>query len=282
MKRLLLAGLMAAGIHVVLLSSGAGWFSGTIHRAAHDRALSLTLVSVKPVPSPEATVRKKAAEIGKTTPAAPRKTERKPPRKPTPVLKTKPPRRVSLRPKPKEEPTPVPAPRKPEILSHRTVPVPNAISEEKRSSRSVKEEKAAHSEQAQESRPVSEEIVRDALTEYPGQGPGIPEQGPSAAGTELGPSGPAAQVAIPLYLENPRPKYPELARRRRFQGTVIVEVLVKKDGRAGDVRVSRSSGHPSLDRAALAAVRKWLFKPGSENGTVVDMRVKIPIRFQLN
>jgi protein TonB len=45
--------------------------------------------------------------------------------------------------------------------------------------------------------------------------------------------------------------------------------------------VFKSSGHTVLDRAALSAVRKWLFEPGTEGGTNKKMWVKIPVRFDL-
>jgi len=45
--------------------------------------------------------------------------------------------------------------------------------------------------------------------------------------------------------------------------------------------VLESSGHSVLDRAALSAVRKWLFEPGTEGGLKKKMWVKIPVRFDL-
>jgi protein TonB len=87
--------------------------------------------------------------------------------------------------------------------------------------------------------------------------------------------------AIPLYRENPRPQYPSIARKRGYEGKVLLEVLVNPDGKVGDVRVLDSSGHGVLDRAALKAVKKWLFEPGTRGNEKVAMWVKIPIRFQL-
>ncbi|RPJ14559.1 MAG: hypothetical protein EHM30_10085, partial [Desulfobacteraceae bacterium] len=43
--------------------------------------------------------------------------------------------------------------------------------------------------------------------------------------------------AVPLYKENPAPGYPALAKKRGYEGTVILEVLVTKEGRAGNVGV---------------------------------------------
>ena len=87
--------------------------------------------------------------------------------------------------------------------------------------------------------------------------------------------------ATPLYRVNPPPRYPRLARRRGLEGTVLLEVLVDRNGRVREVRVQTSSGHPILDRAALSGVRDWRFSPGTIDGHPVDMQVLVPVRFQL-
>jgi len=91
----------------------------------------------------------------------------------------------------------------------------------------------------------------------------------------------AVHVATPLYRRNPPPRYPALARRRRYTGTVILKVLVDAKGRASKVKVASSSGYSLLDEAALKAVRRWQFAPGTEGGRPTAMRVKVPIRFCL-
>lgn len=87
--------------------------------------------------------------------------------------------------------------------------------------------------------------------------------------------------AQPLYHLNPPPEYPTIARRRRYQGTVRLDVLVLANGRVGDVRVEQSSGYRVLDNAALRTVRKWSFEPGTRGEKTVAMRVQIPVRFEL-
>ena len=85
----------------------------------------------------------------------------------------------------------------------------------------------------------------------------------------------------PIYLENPEPEYPGLARKRGYQGTVVLEVLVNRNGRVKDLRVFASSGYQILDRAAMASVKKWVFEPGISGKEKVEMWVRIPVRFQL-
>jgi len=92
---------------------------------------------------------------------------------------------------------------------------------------------------------------------------------------------PTITMAVPRYKKNRPPAYPRLARRRGYQGRVVLEVLVREDGSAGAVRLEKSSGHTLLDEAAIEAVKKWLFSPGRERDEVVEMWVKIPVRFRL-
>lgn len=87
--------------------------------------------------------------------------------------------------------------------------------------------------------------------------------------------------AVPDYKRNRPPVYPLLARRRGYQGTVLLEVLVTKDGTVGSVRLVRSSGAEILDKAAKRGVKEWTFHPGKKGDEAVEMWVKVPIKFQL-
>jgi protein TonB len=93
---------------------------------------------------------------------------------------------------------------------------------------------------------------------------------------------PVVREAMPLYRINPAPKYPRIARRRGYQGTVVLEVLVDRNGRVGDLRVYTSSGYKILDRTALTSVKGWAFEPGMRGDQKVEMWVRVPVRFQLN
>jgi len=57
------------------------------------------------------------------------------------------------------------------------------------------------------------------------------------------------------------PAYPPEAMRRRQQGTVRLVVHVSTEGVPILVELAGSSGHPSLDRAAVDAVGRWRFRP---------------------
>ncbi len=64
------------------------------------------------------------------------------------------------------------------------------------------------------------------------------------------------------------------------QGTVVLTVMVRSDGSAGDVEVKSSSGFPRLDRAAVDAVKTWRFVPATVDGKAVDKAYDVPVTFK--
>ncbi len=77
------------------------------------------------------------------------------------------------------------------------------------------------------------------------------------------------------------PVYPVESRRKHEQGTVVLKLLLGIDGRASSVDVTRSSGSARLDQAALAAVRKWRWKPVVRDGEPVLVQGIVTIPFVL-
>ena len=92
----------------------------------------------------------------------------------------------------------------------------------------------------------------------------------------------AVRMARPMYRENSPPAYPKRARKRGYEGTVLLQVLVNRQGRVDELRVDRTSGHAMLDHAALNAVGKWYFEPGRQGTRKIDMWVKVPVTFKLD
>lgn len=112
--------------------------------------------------------------------------------------------------------------------------------------------------------------------------PAVPH---SVAASSAAPAirGPASGVpgVHAKYRSNPRPDYPEEARKEHQQGVVLLSVNVSADGRASEVTLKRSCGFPALDQAAIQAVRRWTFDPAREAGLPVSSRVDVPVRFSL-
>ena len=79
-----------------------------------------------------------------------------------------------------------------------------------------------------------------------------------------------------------QPEYPPASRRAGEEGTVQLQVFVLESGRAGEVKVARSSGFPKLDEAAINEVkRNWRFVPGKEDGKPVSMWHTFAVTFRL-
>jgi TonB family protein len=87
--------------------------------------------------------------------------------------------------------------------------------------------------------------------------------------------------AQPRYAENPKPLYPQEARKKGYEGEVLLRVEVLSNGRVREIEVRRSSGHEVLDRSAIAAVKQWKFVPAKKGETPIPVWVNIPITFQL-
>jgi protein TonB len=77
--------------------------------------------------------------------------------------------------------------------------------------------------------------------------------------------------------------YPTISKRMNEKGTVVVKVLVKSDGTAGDVELKSSSGYPRLDQAWLEAIKNCRFTPSTgSDGKPIDEWFSAPHTFRLN
>ena len=84
------------------------------------------------------------------------------------------------------------------------------------------------------------------------------------------------------YGINPKPVYPPLAVNRGWEGKVLLRVSVSAEGTPLSVSIHQSSGHESLDDAAVEAVEKWKFIPAKKGEKAVPCNVIVPINFSLN
>lgn len=85
---------------------------------------------------------------------------------------------------------------------------------------------------------------------------------------------------MPELLKMAAPEYP-FATGRAASGTIIVQALVGTDGLVKRTRVVQAL-RPEFDEAAMAAVRRWVFAPGSSNGRPVATWVAIPIQLRMD
>jgi TonB family protein len=87
-------------------------------------------------------------------------------------------------------------------------------------------------------------------------------------------------VTEPVPIEKPDPSYSEKARKARYQGTVVLWIVVDAQGDVEQQTVVKPLGL-GLDERALRTVRTWKFKPAARNGTPVPVRVMVEVSFRL-
>ena len=86
----------------------------------------------------------------------------------------------------------------------------------------------------------------------------------------------------PTIISSSRPVYPRVARESGWEGTVIVRTLIDTNGVPNQVKIRKTSGHPTLDQAAQEAVKSWTFQPAKDGNIPITKWVDIPIKFDLN
>jgi TonB family protein len=90
----------------------------------------------------------------------------------------------------------------------------------------------------------------------------------------------ASGIAAPSVLYKIDPQYSEDARKLKLSGSVLLKVVVGKDGIAHDIKVVRPL-IAGLDANAVAAVKRWKFRPGIKNGEAVNVSATIEVNFRL-
>lgn len=111
-----------------------------------------------------------------------------------------------------------------------------------------------------------------------GRGPGVgPGWGGGIGGGAYRVGG---GVSAPRALYAPDPEYSEEARKAKWQGTVVLWVIVGPDGHPRDIRIQRSLGM-GLDEKAIEAVRQWKFDPAKKDGQPVAVQINVEVNFRL-
>jgi len=107
-----------------------------------------------------------------------------------------------------------------------------------------------------------------------GVGPGL--EGGSGGGVHVVAGG----VSAPRAIYKPEPEYSPEARQAKYQGSVVVSLIVGPDGMAHNVHVAHSLGM-GLDEKAVEAVQKWRFEPAMKDGRPVAVAVSVQVSFRL-
>jgi TonB family protein len=100
----------------------------------------------------------------------------------------------------------------------------------------------------------------------PGVGPGIFHVGEG--------------VSAPRAIYTPEPEFSEEARKAKYQGVVVLKIIVGTDGRVHNPSVVRALGM-GLDEKAIEGVKTWKFDPSKKDGRAVAVEMNIEVAFNL-
>jgi protein TonB len=78
-----------------------------------------------------------------------------------------------------------------------------------------------------------------------------------------------------LIIKKVPPLYPLVSRRKGEEGDVLLRAVLYDSGAVMDVFIEISSGHASLDKTAVEAVKRWTFSPEAPE------EVLVPVSFRL-
>jgi protein TonB len=87
-------------------------------------------------------------------------------------------------------------------------------------------------------------------------------------------------VSAPRDIYTPDPEFSEEARKAKYQGVVVLSIIVGTDGRVHNPRVVRALGM-GLDEKAIEGVKTWKFDPSKKDGRAVAVEMNIEVAFNL-
>jgi len=120
---------------------------------------------------------------------------------------------------------------------------------------------------------TDEEIAdTDFLIGGPVGGPPVIDTGPMRVGGD---------ITAPERIHHVLPQYPELARRARLGGIVILQATIDREGAITQVEILRGLGL-GLDEAAVTAVSQWQYTPTFYNGRPVEILLTVTVQFTLS
>jgi TonB family protein len=103
---------------------------------------------------------------------------------------------------------------------------------------------------------------------------------PTGTVTATGVYSPGNGMTSPVAIYKPEPQYSEQARAAKWQGAVLVSVVIDATGTPTNIKVVRPLGL-GLDEQAIEAVHQWKFQPGTKDGVPVPVQAQIEVAFRL-
>ena len=87
-------------------------------------------------------------------------------------------------------------------------------------------------------------------------------------------------VSAPKAVFSPDPEYSEEARKAKYQGTCLLDLVVDANGHPTNIKVISALGM-GLDEKAMESVRNWKFEPGQKDGHPVAVEIAVEVDFHL-
>ena len=89
-----------------------------------------------------------------------------------------------------------------------------------------------------------------------------------------------ADLSAPEAITKVDPAYPQDLMHDRVEGTVILYAVIHSDGSVGEVRVLEGFDD-RLNENARKALEQWHFRPGTKDGTPVDIEAVVRVPFKV-
>lgn len=139
---------------------------------------------------------------------------------------------------------------------------------------------------SKQARPVAQSVSKPAESSAVTAEAEAPAAMPAAAAVPVASSAPSVRprdtIRQPAVITCRIPAYPPESRRAREIGTVQLQLLIDVEGEVIDKRVETSSGFARLDEAALTALAKCKFQPGSVDGRSEPTWARLRYRWTLD
>lgn len=126
-------------------------------------------------------------------------------------------------------------------------------------------------------------IDADDLAAGPGTGGFVLNIGRGGRGSAGGGGGGGLLEDVdspPTPISKIQPGFPSGLLKKGIGGRVLVSCVVDETGKVVSASVKQSA-HPELDKAAIAAVNKWKFKPANKAGRNVTAKCVVPFNFEV-
>ncbi|HET8947871.1 MAG TPA: TonB family protein [Candidatus Polarisedimenticolia bacterium] len=109
-----------------------------------------------------------------------------------------------------------------------------------------------------------------------GDGPGSGDEGPVTEAT------PGLEPPVVIPSTRAHPDYPDIARKARVTGSVLLLIVIDKDGRVGSIEVLQApDARFGFEMAAIEAVKRWRYRPARLGGRPVAVQASVRIEFTL-